>query len=52
LDNYRCAYEVHQPINATPEGVPLVLIHPIGVGLSRQFWQRFAVNGMMQVIRI
>ncbi|MBW4609695.1 MAG: alpha/beta hydrolase [Hassallia sp. WJT32-NPBG1] len=40
-DNYRCAYEVHQPINATPEGVPLVLIHPMGVGLSRQFWQRF-----------
>jgi pimeloyl-ACP methyl ester carboxylesterase len=40
-DNHRCAYEVHQPMNATPEGVPLVLIHPIGVGLSRQFWQRF-----------
>lgn len=40
-DNYRCAYEVHQPINATPEGIPLLLIHPIGVGLSRQFWQRF-----------
>ncbi|MEH2062876.1 MAG: alpha/beta hydrolase [Nostoc sp.] len=39
--NYRCAYEVHQPINATSEGVPLLLIHPIGVGLSRQFWQRF-----------
>lgn len=40
-ENYRCAYEVHQPINATPEGIPLLLIHPIGVGLSRQFWQRF-----------
>ncbi|MEH1983256.1 alpha/beta fold hydrolase [Nostoc sp.] len=39
--NYRCAYEVHQPINTTSEGVPLLLIHPIGVGLSRQFWQRF-----------
>ena len=39
--NYRCAYEVHQPINATSEGIPLLLIHPIGVGLSRQFWQRF-----------
>ncbi|MEH2276671.1 MAG: alpha/beta hydrolase [Nostoc sp.] len=39
--NYRCAYEVHQPINTTPEGIPLLLIHPIGVGLSRQFWQRF-----------
>lgn len=39
--SYRCAYEVHQPINTTPEGIPLLLIHPIGVGLSRQFWQRF-----------
>ncbi|MEH2010794.1 alpha/beta fold hydrolase [Nostoc sp.] len=39
--NSRCAYEVHQPINTTPEGIPLLLIHPIGVGLSRQFWQRF-----------
>ncbi|MEH2445103.1 MAG: alpha/beta hydrolase [Nostoc sp.] len=39
--NYRCAYEVHQPIHTTPEGIPLLLIHPIGVGLSRQFWQRF-----------
>ncbi|WP_414514839.1 alpha/beta fold hydrolase [Nostoc sp. PCC 9305] len=39
--NYRCAYEVHQPINTTSEGIPLLLIHPIGVGLSRRFWQRF-----------
>ncbi|WP_413172456.1 alpha/beta fold hydrolase [Anabaena azotica] len=39
--NYRCAYEVHQPINSDPQGTPLLLIHPIGVGLSRQFWQRF-----------
>lgn len=40
-ENYHCAYEVHQPINSTPDGIPLLLIHPIGVGLSRQFWQRF-----------
>jgi pimeloyl-ACP methyl ester carboxylesterase len=39
--NYRCAYEVHQPTNTASEGIPLLLIHPIGVGLSRQFWQRF-----------
>lgn len=39
--NYRCAYEIHQPINTVSEGIPLLLIHPIGVGLSRQFWQRF-----------
>jgi pimeloyl-ACP methyl ester carboxylesterase len=38
--SYRCAYEVHNPSN-TPNGAPLLLIHPIGVGLSRQFWQRF-----------
>lgn len=39
--NYRCAYELHQPANSSNEGLPLLLIHPIGVGLSRQFWQRF-----------
>ncbi|MFB2768184.1 alpha/beta fold hydrolase [Pelatocladus sp. BLCC-F211] len=39
--NYRCAYTVDQPTNSTPSGIPLLLIHPIGVGLSRQFWQRF-----------
>lgn len=39
--NFRCAYEVHHQNNSTPETIPLLLIHPIGVGLSRQFWQRF-----------
>ncbi len=39
--NYRCAYEIHQLTNSRPGGIPLLLIHPIGVGLSRQFWQRF-----------
>ncbi|MDJ1184213.1 alpha/beta fold hydrolase [Roseofilum casamattae] len=36
---YRCAYEV----NRTPgsDGAPILLIHPIGVGLSRRFWDRF-----------
>ncbi len=39
---YRCAYEVHVPPDASlNEGTPLLLIHPIGVGLSRHFWQRF-----------
>ncbi|HIK28417.1 MAG: alpha/beta hydrolase [Oscillatoriaceae bacterium SKW80] len=38
---YRCAYSVHFPTDGTTEGIPLLLIHPIGVGLSRQFWQRF-----------
>jgi pimeloyl-ACP methyl ester carboxylesterase len=39
--NYRCAYQVYQPTNSTPEVIPLLLIHPIGVGLSGKFWQRF-----------
>ena len=40
--NYRCAYEVHHPTNPTgDDGIPLLLIHPIGVGLSRHFWRRF-----------
>jgi pimeloyl-ACP methyl ester carboxylesterase len=39
--NYRCAYTVHHQSDSTPETIPLLLIHPIGVGLSRQFWQRF-----------
>ena len=39
--NYRCAYEVRNP---DFQGIPLVLIHPIGVGLSRKFWRKFG-NG-------
>ncbi len=39
--NFRCAYSVYTPTNSTPESIPLLLIHPIGVGLSRHFWQRF-----------
>ncbi|MEO0948435.1 MAG: alpha/beta hydrolase, partial [Cyanobacteria bacterium J06641_5] len=35
---HRCAYEVYNP---TESGVPLVLVHPIGVGLGRAFWRRF-----------
>lgn len=36
--NYRCAYEVWQPNSSSTR---LLLIHPIGVGLSRRFWDRF-----------
>jgi len=39
---YRCAYEVYTPNFADAnESTALLLIHPIGVGLSRRFWQRF-----------
>ncbi len=37
---YRCAYEVW-PSSATTNQTPILLIHPIGVGLSRRFWDRF-----------
>jgi len=51
--SYRCAYEVwtrSAEVDQTKtdetgvdkaEAVPLLLIHPIGVGLSRRFWDRF-----------
>lgn len=40
--NYRCAYEVYAPTDeSTKIKTPLLLIHPIGVGLSRFFWHRF-----------
>ena len=37
--NYRCAYQVDNPNNN--DSIPLLLIHPIGVGLSGKFWTRF-----------
>ena len=39
--NFRCAYTVHNPNNGISEQTPLLLIHPIGVGLSGIFWHRF-----------
>ncbi|MEB3831040.1 alpha/beta fold hydrolase [Phormidium sp. CCY1219] len=39
--NYRCAYEVYRPES---DETPLLLIHPIGVGLSRNFWHRFCAE--------
>ena len=38
--NFRCAYTVDGDTEAATT-TPLVLIHPIGVGLSSKFWQRF-----------
>lgn len=37
-NRYRCAYSLDCP---EASGVPLLLVHPIGVGLSRWFWERF-----------
>jgi len=40
--NYRCAYERYAPpVREDRDSTPLLLIHPIGVGLSRRFWHRF-----------
>jgi len=40
--NYRCAYEYYAPsVRKAQDSNPLLLIHPIGVGLSRRFWHRF-----------
>ncbi len=40
--NYRCAYELYtQTAPEAKDSVPVLLIHPIGVGLSGQFWHRF-----------
>lgn len=40
--NYRCAYEHYtSDVGEAPNSTPLLLIHPIGVGLSRRFWHRF-----------
>lgn len=40
--NYRCGYAVHTAPNAEVNSeIPLLLVHPIGVGLSGHFWERF-----------
>lgn len=46
--NFRCAYSVFCSNEASITNAPLVLIHPIGVGLSRTFWQRFVENYLSQ----
>ncbi len=39
---YRCAYDIYSPDSETSaDAISLLLIHPIGVGLSRHFWHRF-----------
>lgn len=37
---YRCAYREYN-INPDYDSLPLVLLHPVGVGLSGLFWHRF-----------
>jgi pimeloyl-ACP methyl ester carboxylesterase len=41
-NNYRCTYNQLPLLHPNaPDGISLLLIHPVGVGLSRKFWQRF-----------
>ncbi len=44
-NGYQCAYEQYPGLSET---LPLLLIHPIGVGLSRQFWHRFCQQWQQQ----
>jgi pimeloyl-ACP methyl ester carboxylesterase len=39
-NTYRCAYE-HYATEGSSNALPLLLIHPLGVGLSGWFWHRF-----------
>ena len=41
--DYRCAYEYYTSTThtSTDDSTPLLLVHPIGVGLSSRFWHRF-----------
>jgi len=47
-NGYRCAYEVHQADRAgttsQTSGTPIVTLHPIGVGLTRRFWDRWSAE--------
>ncbi|NEN93389.1 MAG: alpha/beta hydrolase [Okeania sp. SIO3H1] len=38
---YRCAYELYPQKEGDDSTIPLLLLHPIGVGLSKNFWHRF-----------
>lgn len=41
-NNFRCAYQIDRLEENTENNLALLLIHPIGVGLSGVFWQRFS----------
>ncbi len=38
---YNCAYEYYPGRGTQTSNIPLLLLHPIGVGLSNNFWHRF-----------
>lgn len=46
--DFRCAYTVHTSSSLLPQTSAIVLIHPIGVGLSKVFWQPFIETWLTQ----
>lgn len=46
---YTCAYEAH---NIESDATPLLLIHPIGVGLAGKFWQPFVTQWQGQPLYV
>lgn len=46
--NFRCGYTVNQLHQFLPQAPAIVLIHPVGVGLSGIFWERFIQTWLAQ----
>ena len=47
-NGFRCGYKVYNSDTISSENFPLLLIHPIGVGLSGIFWQRFITTWLAE----
>ncbi len=45
---YQCSYEYYPAVNPNNQDISLLLIHPIGVGLSGNFWYRFCQESRQQ----
>ncbi|HEY9862686.1 MAG TPA: alpha/beta hydrolase [Candidatus Obscuribacterales bacterium] len=45
---YQCSYEYYPAVNPNNQDISLLLIHPIGVGLSGNFWYRFCQESRKQ----
>ncbi|SKB15767.1 conserved hypothetical protein [Planktothrix sp. PCC 11201] len=45
---YQCSYEDYSTLNPNNQEISLLLIHPIGVGLSGNFWYRFCQESRKQ----
>lgn len=45
---YQCYYEYYPALNSDNQEISFLLIHPIGVGLSGNFWYRFCQESRKQ----